>query len=381
LGLLDRLFGRNRARAGVGATPTPSRAAVAGRLNLLPGLREFVAGTRHDIGGDHPAEDLARAATWLTYLGDRRRGREAWQRAAIASLPAALLNDPRAPGLARVDVGPLRAGTESGIFTALGGDPVRAVRLFQRTAEVYAAAGDAGPGTADWPLATLLAYCWLRGGALDAARAALATVPGIHNRPLADALRVLAGPPGVAGEGAAAGGALLRLAREEAEAQPYALDLQRAFPRRAPAVLPPPDLGVALDWEDAATERRRARPWRGDVRLLDGGRWLLAQSYDVLRNGAVDGAAVGRLILPGSSPPAVNREGIAGILRDAARSRALSPVDEAAALAALDRGDMEIVVFAGGAPQPFAPALSGVDRLRTPDGRAIPIRFVTDPGG
>ncbi len=369
-------------RGGEGAPPAVTRAAVAGRLDLQPGLREYVAGTRRGIGGDHPAEDLSRAATWLTYLGDRRRAQEAWQRAAIASLPAALLNDPRAPVLARTDVGPLRAGTECGVFAALGGDPVRAGRVFQRTAEVYAPAGDADPGAAGWPVAALLAYCWLRSGAPDAARTALATVPGTHNRPLADALRVLAEPPGAGGESAAgAGAALLRIARDEAEAQPYVLDLQQAFPGRAPAVLPPPDLGAALEWEDAATERRRARPWRGDIRHLDGGRWLIAQSHDVLRNGAVDGAAVGRLILPGSAPPAVNREGIAGILRNAVRFRALSPVDEAAALAALDRGDLELVVFAGGAPQPFAPDLAGIERLRTPGGRAVPIRFVTDPGG
>lgn len=378
MGRLRRLLGGARERD----PAAPSPAAVAARLDLLPGLREYVAGTRRTIGGDHPAEDLARAATWLSYLGERRRAEEAWGRAAIAALPAALLNDPRAPLLARTEGGPVRAGAEAALFTALAGDETRARRVFERTAEVYRPALDALAGPADWPVAVSLAYCLLRAGAPEPALAVLTDVPAIHNRPLGDAVRLLAAPEAASAGPAATGGALLRLARDLAEAQPYALDLQRAFPGRAPAVLPPDDLAQALAWEDAATERRRARPWRGDVRRLDGGRWLIAQSHDVLRNGEVDNAVLGRLILPGSDPPAANREGIAALLRGAARSRGLSPADEAAALAALDRGDLEIVVFAGGAPRPFAPPLTGIEALAAPaGGRAVPIRFVTDPGG
>jgi hypothetical protein len=379
VGLLRKLFGGERAAA---APTSSSRAAVAARLDLLPGLQEYVAGARRTIGGEHRAEDLARAATWLTYLGDRRRAEEAWQRAAIASLPAALLNDPRAPLLARTEGGPARAGTETGVFTALSGDETRARRVFERTAEVYRPALDALAGPADWPVAVSVAYCSLRAGAPEQALAALAGIPAIHNHPLGDTVRLLAAPEAAFEGRAAAGAALLRLARDLAEAQPYALDVQRALPGRAPAALPPDDLAQALAWEDGVTERRRARPWRGDVRPLDGGRWLIAQSHDVLRNGEVDRAALGRLILPGSAPAAANREGIAALLRGAVRVRGLSPADAAAALAALDRGDLQIVVFAGGAPQPFAPALGGIERLASPGGgRGIPIRFVTDPGG
>ena len=273
-------------------------------LGEKPALAEFVAGRSDSVPESAGVLPLAEAGLWLTFFGDAPRAAAAFRAAAAALRPEARIGAADALALAGRESLPVEAGAKVGLYLALAGDEAAARRFWQDTVEQYgplvdpAAAPAAlaagawsawrerldeiergGPGVNRAPdaeprdpaklgrIGAFLSYALLRLGdsgrasALLDLEAALRTAApdaqlkryyadtGTLSGALAAVLRGIVRPDAPAGgKGAPSLAAALRsyLKPPHPEAQAFTLDLQRAFPDRVPAVLPPADLTEAL---------------------------------------------------------------------------------------------------------------------------------------
>jgi hypothetical protein len=273
-------------------------------LGEKPALAEFVAGRSDAVSEASGVLPLAEAGLWLTFLGDAPRAAAAFRAAAAAQRPEARYGAADALALARRESLPVEAGVKDGLYLALAGDEAEARRAWLRTVEQYGSLVDlpgapealaasawsawrerlaeierGGPGVNREPdaephdpaklgrISAFLSYAVLRLG--DSARAAVlldleaavrAAAPDARlKRYYADTAALAGGltgvlrgivradaPPAAKGAGPLAAALRAYLQPPHPEAQAFTLDLQRAFPDRVPAVLPPADLTEAL---------------------------------------------------------------------------------------------------------------------------------------